>query len=850
MRCCAFAAIFASGATAASAQSAWEQTSGYYLVRGIVTDSITGEPLPYASVTLAGTTGGAVADSKGIFEFRVPARANAVQAAMVGYHSKTVPLHQTSHNMYVLRLSPASTELEEVVVRRKKYSKRNNPAVDFVNRIKTMADSIDPRRNPYYNYRRYERITLALNNFEHTDSDALIKRFPFLLEHVDTSEVSGRPVLPLSVRETLSRVDYRRRPRSEKVTVLGQRSEGVDEMVDKASMQTFMEDVLREVDLYANDINMLQNRFVSPLSRIGPDFYKYYLTDTVEVDGERCAVLSFYPHNKAAFGFSGHVYVPVDDPSMFIKRVDMRVPRDINLNFVDNMLLSQTFVKAPDGSRLKTLDDLVLELSVIPGTPSMYVRRSTVYDSHSFDAPADSSVFRALGRSVFADSAAQRSDDWWQGARLKPVASHGEGRVGLLMKRLRGVPLYYWGEKVVRTLTVGYIPTGDPSRFDIGPVNTMLSYNSIEGLRLRAGGVTTAQLNKRWFARGMAAYGLKDHKWKYMAELEHSFHDKERHSREFPVHALRLTSTYDLDFIGQHYNFTNPDNVFLSLKRFSDRMAVYKWWHRLSYILELRNNFSVTATAGWERMEATPWVPFTDGYGRSRGSFDEAVLKLQLRYAPGEKFYQTTSQRIPVNQDAPVFMLTHTLAFPRFLGSEFAINKTEFVFSKRFWFSAFGYLDTMLGAGHVWSTSPYMHLLIPNANLSYTIQPESFALINPMEFVNDSQLNWEFTYWLNGALFNYIPGFKKLKLRELVSFRGVWGHLSAKNDPLSNPRLFAYPPGSTTRAMDRGPYMEISAGIDNILKCIRLDYVWRLNYLDVPYEIDRHGLRVSFHATF
>ncbi|MDE6136506.1 MAG: carboxypeptidase-like regulatory domain-containing protein, partial [Muribaculaceae bacterium] len=510
-------------------------------------------------------------------------------------------------------------------------------------------------------------------------------------------------VLPLSVRETLSRVDFRRSPRSEKVTVLGQRSEGVDEMVDKASMQTFMEDVLREVDLYANDINMLQNRFVSPLSRIGPDFYKYYLTDTVEVDGERCAVLSFYPHNKAAFGFSGHVYVPVGDPSMFIKRVDMRVPRDINLNFVDNMLLSQTFVKAPDGSRLKTLDDLVLELSVIPGTQSIYVRRSTVYDGHSFDAPADSSVFRTLGRSVFADSAALRSDNWWQRSRLKPVASRGEGRVGLLMKRLRGVPLYYWGEKVVRTLTVGYVPTGNPSRFDVGPVNTMISYNSIEGLRLRGGGVTTANLSRRWFARGMAAYGFKDHKWKYMAELEHSFRDKAYHSREFPVHALRLTSTYDLDFIGQHYNFTNADNVFLSLKRFSDKMAVYKWWHRLSYIMELRNNFSVTATAGWERMEATPWVQFTDGYGRSRSHFDEAVLKLQLRYAPGEKFYQTTSQRIPVNRDAPVFMLTHTLAFPRFLGSEFAVNKTEFVFSKRFWFSAFGYLDTMLGAGHVWS---------------------------------------------------------------------------------------------------------------------------------------------------
>ncbi len=833
-----------------SAQSVWEKTSGYYIVKGLVADSITGEPLPYASVTLTGSPGGAVADSKGIFEFKVPAGATSIQAAMVGYATKRIPLKQTSHNMYMVALAPARTELNELVVKRGKYSKRNNPAVDFVRRIRGASSETDPRRNDFYDFERYERITIALNNFEHSDSDAVIKRFPFLLEHVDTSEVSGKPVLPLSVRESLGHSYYRKSPHSEKSVISGLRNEGVDEFIDPAAMQTFMEDVLREVDLYNNDINILQNRFVSPLSAIGPDFYRYYLTDTVEVDDERCIVLSFYPRNKASFGFSGHIYVPENDTTMFIKRVDMRVPRDINLNFVDNLILSHNYEKAGDGSRLKTKDDLTMELRIAPGTPSIYVRRSTLYDKHSFQAPTDEEITAFAGSSLETDSARMRSPEWWAMARLKPVDSRGEGRVGLLVKRLRSVPLYYWGEKVVRALSVGYVPVGHPARFDIGPLNTFLSFNNIEGLRLRFGGITTANLNDHWFFRAMGSYGFKDHKWKYKGEAEYSFLKKRYHSREFPVHSLRFTTSYDIDFPGQNYYFTNPDNFFLSLKRVSDYMAVYKRLNELTYTLELRNNFSFTATAANARMYQTQWLPFVNGYGENLGDYNETTLQLQLRYAPGEKFYQTTSQRLPVNLDAPVFLLRHTLALRGVLGSKFPINKTEISVQKRFWMSAFGYLDTMVGAGHVWSRSPYLYLLIPNANLSYTIQPESFALLNPMEFVNDSQANWELTYWANGALLNMVPYLKRLKLREVVSFRGVWGHLSNRNNPLLTPELMAFAPSATTRAMDHGPYMELSAGLDNILRCLRIDYVWRLAYRDVPYSIDRSGVRVSFHMTF
>ena len=846
-----FSGIFIYGGTGGmSAQSVWEKKTGYYIVKGMVTDSVTGQPLPHASVTIAGARGGAVADGNGVFEFKVPASARMLQAAMVGYNSKHIPLKQTSHNMYMVALSPSTTTLDEIVVKRGKYSKRNNPAVDFVRRIRAMGSETDPLRNDYYHFNRYERITIALNDFEHSDSDAVIKRFPFLIEHVDTSEVSGKPVLPLSVRETKSHSYYRRDPRSEKTLISGRRNDGIDEFIDPAAMQTFMEDVLREVDLYDTDINLLQNRFVSPLSAIGPDFYRYYLTDTVQLDGERCIVLSFYPRNKAAFGFSGHIYVPEQDSTMFIKQVDMRVPRDINLNFVDNLILSQNYEKAPDGSRLKTGDDLTMELRMVPGTPSIYVRRSTLYDGHSFDAPEDMGVFSTTGPVAEADSATMRSDEWWTRERLKPVDSRGEGRVGLLMKRLRSVPLYYWGEKVVRALSVGYVPVGSPPRFDIGPLNTFMSFNSIEGLRLRFGGITTANLNDRWFFRAMGSYGFKDHRWKYMGEAEYSFVHKRYHSREFPVHSLRFTTSYDINFPGQNYYFTNPDNFFLSLKRKSDYMAVYKRLNELKYTLELRNNFSVTASMSHSRLYATEWMPFVNGHGDILSNFNEAVMQLQLRYAPGEKFYQTTSERIPVNLDAPVLIMRHTLALRGFMGTRYPINKTEISFQKRFWMSAFGYLDTRIGGAHVWSRSPFLYLLIPNANLSYTIQPESYALINPMEFINDSQCNWELTYWANGALLNTLPYIKRLKLREVVSFRGVWGRLSDRNNPLLNPELMVYPPSATTRAMDEGPYMELSAGLDNILRCLRVEYVWRLSYRDVPYAIDRSGLRISFHMTF
>ncbi len=818
-----------------------------YYIQGIVKDSITDLPLPYASVVDPATARGAVTDARGIFEISVPANARFLNISCVGYNKKVLPINKNRVNVYAVYLTPSTTELQEVVVRKKKYSKKNNPAVEFARKLRNGGGMTDPRRNDFYNYDKYEKISVAINNFDGDKDNALMRNFSFLNEHVDTSDISGKPILNILVKEKFSHIDYRRDPQSEKESVRGVRSQGFNSISSEQGISTFLEDVMREVDLYDDDINLLQNRFVSPLSKIATDFYKFYLPDTVEVDNERCIVLSFYPFNNAAFGFIGHIYIPENDSTMFIKKVDMRLPRDINLNFIDRLYLSQTYSRASDGSRLKNSDDLTIEITAVPGTPGIYARRNTVYARHGFEYPDDETVFNHSETQIQDSDAENKDEAYWRDVRLASI-SDNENRVDQMFRRLRKMPVYYWTEKVLKAFFNGYVTLADG--IDYGPVNTTVSFNSVEGTRLRVGGMTTSGLSKRWFARGYVAYGTKDHRWKYKGELEYSFIDKKYHSREFPMKSLRLTHMYDLDKIGQHYMFTNQDNIFLSLRRMKDDRAIYHRLTSLEYNLELANNFSVSAMAKTEWRQSTPWVRFIDGYGHDYGHYTENSLSVTLRYAPGEKYFQTRSHRIPVNLDAPVIALTHTFAPAGFLGSKFPINKTELMFQKRFWLSAFGYVDAIIGGGHVWSKSSYIDLLIPNANLSYTIQPESFALMNPLEFINDSSVSWFITYWANGAILNYIPYVKKLKMREVFSFSGIYGHLSRRNDPSFNKSLFAFPDDVTVREMTDGPYMEASAGLDNIFKCLRVDYVWRLSYRRAAYKIDRSGLRIAVHVTF
>lgn len=830
------------------------------VLRGTVTDSITGETLPYASVMWKGTSNGAKTGLDGRYALPSPSETRVLEVSYVGYDTRLVTVRAGQGGTLDIRLCPASIALNEVLVRpgRERYKRRGNPAVDFVKKVIARRDAHDPRSRDYYSYDHYQRMVFAMNEYTPKPRKEGQKpgKFDFVREFVDTLE-AGTTILPVSERERLERVYYRRDPKSERRLLKGSKSAGVDEVFSREGIQQFLNEAFREVDIFQNNIPLFLQRFVSPLSTLGPAFYKYYLLDTVQVAGRPCMDLGFVPFNSESFGFTGHLYVALDS-TYFVRRAVLNVAKDINLNFVSHMTIEQEFERTADSTRLITKDDIRVNFKLTEKSKGMYAQRLNVYSNPSFEPPAaeQAALFDQPAPLVEQPGAYRRPDDFWAENRPEEARKKNPNGVEKLMKRLRSVPLFYFTEKVVTTLVSGYIPTHknpEKNKFDLGPMNSTINGNAIEGVRLRVGGGTTPNLHKRWFFEGYAAYGTRDRKMKYDGLVEYSFNDRRDFRLDFPIHSLRLEYMYDLNKLGQNYMYTSKDNVMLAIKRKKDNVATYLRRAELTYTREHYNGFSYAAVVRNLREYATPYAPFNrigaDGALTPADHYDLTALELKLRYGYGEKFYQTRTQRIPITYDAFIFNLSHTMARKGFLGSSYDLQRTEVGMQKRFWFSAFGYLDAIVKGGKVWTKVPYPLLILPNANTTYTIQPETYTNMNALEFINDEYLSWDLTYYMNGILLNRIPLLKKLRWREVFCFRGLWGHLTDKNDPAKSggEGLYAFP--SFTQRMGRAPYMEASVGIENIFNFLRLDYVWRLNYRGNP-DIQKHGIRATMKLSF
>ncbi len=831
-----------------------------YTIKGTVTDSITGEPLPYVAVLLKGTTIGGTTDIDGKFTISTSSRVRTIQISYLGYTEKEINFTPGKANNLKVLLAPTSIALEEVVIKpgKERYKKKDNPAVIFIKNAIERRESNDPRNHDYFQYDQYEKMILAMNDYEaKPQKNGKPGKFDFLNDFVDTLEI-GKTILPVSEREKLTTVYYRKHPKTERRVVSATKAAGVDEIFSREGIAQLLNEVFREVDIFRNDIPLFLNRFVSPMSTMGPNFYKYYLLDTVMVAGQQCVDLGFAPFTPETFGFTGHLFITLDS-TYFVQRVKLNVPKKINLNFVGGMTIEQTFDRAPDGTRIITKDDIHVDFKTSEKSKGMYARRLNIYTHQTFDPPSNMAVFDEANPILIPDSAYRRSEEYWAAHRPEGAGKRKQNTVEMLMEKLRAVPIFYITEKIVTILTSGYVQTNkekDQSKFEFGPMNTYVSGNAIEGARFRVGGTTTTAFNKRLFLDGYVAYGTKDRKFKYDGLVEYSFIDKKDYRKEFPVHSVRLEYMYDINQIGQQYMYTNKDNMFLAFKRQKDTRATYLRNLELTYYREHYNGWAYGAVLRNYKEYSTGYAAFdrieADGSLSPQDNYKMTSVEWKLRFAPNEKFYQTRNYRYPITLDAPVFTLNHTMAFKDALGSSYNYQKTEFGIQKRFWFSAYGYVDILAKAGKVWTQVPYPLLILPNANLSYLVQPESYTNMNAVEFINDQYASWDVTYFMNGALLNRLPLIKKLKWREVFSFRGLFGDLSDKNNPFLEENrgkgLYAFPAG--TYLMDpKNPYMEVGVGVENIFKFLRLDYVWRLTYKDHP-GIQTRGVRFMMKLTF
>ena len=829
---------------------------------GIVKDSITGEPLPFVSVYFDGSTIGAMTDDNGTFTLQNNQGYTKLAAASLGYDTKFIDLKpgKKNDNMEVL-LKPTAFEISEVVVKpkREKYTRKDNPAVELIKKVIAHKNDNRIEAKPEYQTEVYEKLSLSLDNFNpNLDKNKFLKKFKFIKNYLDTSEFNGKPILTVSVRENLSDFYYRKSPKAEKTIVRAKRMQGIDKTLDDGGgITSNLEEIFKSINIFDNNIPILLNRFVSPLSStLATTYYHYYIMDTLDVGGDKCVDLAFVPANSESYGFTGRLYITLDG-NYAVKKVLLNTPANINLNWVDKLRIEQEFKQMPDSTWVLDQENTFVNFYVVKGTQQLYAHQLRNYDNYNFNVQNADSVFGLLGALHVLPEATAQPDTFWTHNRPIPLKEK-EDALKDLLGQLRKVPAFNAIIKTAEILITGYIPTANDkkvTKFDFGPMNTTFSANHLEGFRMRVGGMTTANLNPYWFASGYLAYGTNDRKIKYNLKLTHSFTKKEYHEGENPVNNLSFIQEYDVYTPGQDFLFTSKDNIFVAWKvgepvtkmqyiRKSVLQYEKEWLNGLtwkSWIMN-QNNEAAGTLQYIKRDESGNLYHIKD--------FTTSEIGTQLRFAPGERAYNGRSGKESVfnlSKDAPVFKLSHQLGIKGVLGGDYNYNHTEISAEKRIWLSSFGHIDAQVKAGKVWDKVPFPLLILPNTNQSITIQPEAFHMMNALEFVTDQYVSFNATYYLKGWILNRIPGIKWLRLREVLSFNMIYGGLTDKNNPTLTPGLFLLPDG--TQPLGSTPYMECSVGLENIFKILRIDYYRRLTYLDHP-DIKKGGIRIALRFTF
>lgn len=832
-------------------------------IQGVVTDSLTNEPIPYLSVFYEGKGVGSITDNDGNYKVETRKGWNKLTFSAVGYVTKVVNIIPGVTKNLNVRMRPDDIMLDEVVVKpkREKYSRKNNPAVELMKKVIAHKKNNKLSENDYYQYNKYQKITMSLNDVTPEMLEkGMYKKMPFLKDQIELCEETNKFILPISVDETASQKIYRKHPKSKKTIIKGMSSTGVNELFATGDMlSTVLKDVFTDVNIYDNDIRLLQYPFISPISSSDAiSFYKFYIMDTTFVDKDKCFHLTFVPNNSQDFGFTGHLYV-LADSSYTVKKCTMNLPKKSGVNFVDNMDIIQEFEQLPNGEWVLKTDDMIVEMTLMKIMQGFQIRRTTRYSDYAFDE-LPQQLFKRKGAEIKEADAMMRGDDFWNQYRPVPL-TQTESSMDMLVKRLEQMPGFKYVIFVLKAFIENFVETGTkehPSKVDIGPVNTMISNNYIDGLRLRMSAQTTANLNPHLFFKGYYAYGFKDHRSKYMGEVEYSFNKKEYLPREFPKNSITFSYQYDVMSPTDKFLKTDKDNVFVSFKTSTVDQMSYVRNIALKYENETQFGLKTTVEVKHSTDEPTGGLAYitNDDQKTLVPEIQTMEASLAFRYAPGETFVNTKQRRIPVSFDAPVFTLSHTAGFKGVLGGEYNYNLTEIGLYKRFWFSSWGKIDMFVKGGAQWNKVPFPLLIMPAANLSYILQRETFNLINNMEFLNDRYASLDVSWDLNGKIFNRIPLLKKLKWREAIGFKMLYGHLTDKNNPMKHPgdsELFLFPTRDgrpTSFVMDpKTPYMECSVGIHNIFKILHIDYVRRLNYLDHP-DANKWGVRFMVMMTF
>lgn len=820
------------------------------MLTGIVLDKENNQPIQYATVVLLDTKYGTSTDSTGLFRLRLKEPAIAqyrAKISCVGYQPLIISLSDKKKS-FVVKLTTDVRQISEVNVRKPKYHSRKNAAVELIDKVIEHKKSNKKETLEYVENDKYEKVQFAVNNISPDYKQTKIfQKFQFVFENIDSLKENGKRILPVYLKESFAKQFYRNSPRLQKEVVKAHKVVSFAGF-DNKGIEDNIKYLYQDIDLYKNEISFLSNQFLSPVSPNARLFYRYYILDTIQAGNDKCARLYFSPKNKEDLLFQGYLHILLDG-SYAIKKAEITVSKNVNINWINNVKVVQDFEKSANNSWMLKKDQISIDFGINKKSKGLTGQKQVTYSGYNFEKPVSDSVFEAKLENERPKDALISNDfpDEYRPEKL----SKSEAGTYLAMDSIQKIPII---KKIVNVATMVFFGYYDLGKFEIGPVNTFYMYNPVEGVRLRFGGRTTDKFSKKLNLETYLAYGFKDQLPKYYLGATWSLTD--RNFQQFPAKTLKVSYQRETQLPGQQMQFLMEDNILLSIKRGVNDKLFYNKTFRIEHVNEFENHFSYTV--GFRNTLQAPGGNLFFNYTDYSQRINEVSLLhlpefyVYLRYAPHEGFYQGKTFRIPIYNKYPIMELRYVVGNNSW-GNDYNYHNLKLNIRKRFYFSVFGYSDVVCEAGKIFGKVPFPLLNLPQANQTYSYQIESYNMMNFLEFASDQYASLLVDHTFNGFFFNKIPLAKRLGLREMLTCKVLYGTISKSNNPAQTAGLFKFPVSTDgtplTYSLNNTPYIEGSIGVGNIFKIFRVDLVRRFTWLDNP-NVSKYGIRMRFRLDF
>lgn len=814
-------------------------------IAGIVVDNRNEKGIALASISIIGSSDGTSCESSGRFSLDTDRKAPfQLLISALGYKNRIV--EYTTHQGE-LRIAMEHNEqvIDAIEISRKvKYNNRN-PAVDLIQQVIKHKRLNRLENQPRLSFKQYDKLQFGMVN--PPKAAVGLGSIGFVFENVDTISSPGNQLLTVFMQEQLSDVYSKNDPKAFKKRVNSiKQTDFDDRYVNNHNIQSYLTYLFQDIEIYDENVFLINKLFLSPIANNAPTFYKYYIVDTVHTSEGNFIELKFEPRNKTDLLLSGKLQITMDD-RFAVRLAELHANKESNLNWVNDIKIE--LIYSPNADNYMFLDSSTVEIMFGTGKrDAVYGKKISLNYDYDFNPSFQDDVFSGAPTEILPD-AKQKENIL---VEERPIAlSNIESRVYSNIDSLNDNRTFKTLLAIGYLLGQGFYPVG-PVEF--GPLEYLYSMNNIEGNRIRIGGRTTNKFSEQVFLEGYVAYGLRDQELKYFFRPTISLNGES--VAKFPAHYIQATVQHDIFDPGRNLGFRKGDSFFQSIRRNRPTKWMDTYAYQLAHLIEFGNHVSLKSSIINHNRKAIGDLQFisSDELAQPILHINSSELEFILRWAPNEKFYYRNLERFTVVEKYPVFNLQYNKGLDGVFSGNYAFDALRASVSKRFFLNQLGFADVTVAGGKIWGTLPYPLLEIPDVFREEDRHIIDFTMMQSMEFVADEYVRLSLEHQLNGFIFNKIPWIKKLNLREIWGAKMFYGNLSDNNNPYLSPDVIQFDTNADGQPMtyvmnDSSPYWEGKVGIDNILRVLRVEYVRRLNYLDQP-NVQKDSYRVSLHLNF